>query len=276
MMAVAGKIVIVTGAARGQGAEESLALARAGATVIAADILPEPTALAAAASTGPGTVHYRQLDVSRQEEWAALAQWIGERFGRVDGLVNNAGIAVRDRLPEVTLADWERVLSVNLSGALLGMQAVLPLMGRGGSIVNVGSVAALSAHYPVAYTVSKWGLRGLSRVASMELGPRGIRVNSIHPGFIDTPMTAAAPRRSGSRTCCRSRWGGPGPRLTSPHWSYSSSPMSHRLSAAPRFPWTAVKRRMSEPCQYPRPSAPSWPERKEHRSCGNLAAGSRW
>jgi 3alpha(or 20beta)-hydroxysteroid dehydrogenase len=192
-MAVAGKIVIVTGAARGQGAEESLALARAGATVIAADVLPEPTALAAAASAGPGTVHYRQLDVSRQEEWAALGQWIGERFGRVDGLVNNAGIAVRDRLPEVTLADWERVLSVNLSGALLGMQAVLPLMGRGGSIVNVGSVAALSAHYPVAYTVSKWGLRGLSRVASMELGPRGIRVNSIHPGFIDTPMTAATP-----------------------------------------------------------------------------------
>jgi 3alpha(or 20beta)-hydroxysteroid dehydrogenase len=192
-MAVAGKIVIVTGAARGQGAEESLALARAGATVIAADILPEPTALAAAASAGPGTVHYRQLDVSRQEEWAELGQWIGERFGRVDGLVNNAGIAVRDRLPEVTLADWERVLSVNLSGALLGMQAVLPLMGRGGSIVNVGSVAALSAHYPVAYTVSKWGLRGLSRVASMELGPRGIRVNSIHPGFIDTPMTAATP-----------------------------------------------------------------------------------
>lgn len=192
-MAVADKIVIVTGAARGQGVEESLALARAGATVIAADILPEPTALAAAASAGPGTVHYRQLDVSRQEEWAALGQWIGERFGRVDGLVNNAGIAVRDRLPEVTLADWERVLSVNLSGALLGMQAVLPLMGRGGSIVNVGSVAALSAHYPVAYTVSKWGLRGLSRVASMELGPRGIRVNSIHPGFIDTPMTAATP-----------------------------------------------------------------------------------
>lgn len=192
-MAVADKIVIVTGAARGQGVEESLALARAGATVIAADILPEPTALAAAASAGPGTVHYRQLDVSRQEEWAALGQWIGERFGRVDGLVNNAGIAVPDRLPEVTLADWERVLSVNLSGALLGMQAVLPLMGRGGSIVNVGSVAALSAHYPVAYTVSKWGLRGLSRVASMELGPRGIRVNSIHPGFIDTPMTAATP-----------------------------------------------------------------------------------
>lgn len=192
-MAVAGKIVIVTGAARGQGVEESLALARAGATVIAADILPEPTALAAAASAGPGTVHYRQLDVSRQEEWAALGQWIGERFGRVDGLVNNAGIAVPDRLPEVTLVHWERVLSVNLSGALLGMQAVLPLMGRGGSIVNVGSVAALSAHYPVAYTVSKWGLRGLSRVASMELGPRGIRVNSIHPGFIDTPMTAATP-----------------------------------------------------------------------------------
>jgi 3alpha(or 20beta)-hydroxysteroid dehydrogenase len=93
----------------------------------------------------------------------------------------------------VTVSDWERVLSVNLTGALLGIQAVLPLMPAGGSIVNVGSAAALSAHYPAAYTVSKWGLRGLSRVASMELGPRGIRVNSIHPGFIETPMTASAP-----------------------------------------------------------------------------------
>ncbi|MGE5135768.1 MAG: SDR family NAD(P)-dependent oxidoreductase [Gemmatimonadota bacterium] len=193
MTDLTGKVAIVTGAARGQGAAESVALARAGATVIAADILPEPAELPAEAETGPGVIHYRLLDVSRPEQWAELAQWTGERFGRVDGLVNNAGIPMRARLPEITLADWERALSVNLTGALLGIQAVLPLMGRGGSIVNVGSAAALTAHYPVAYTVSKWGLRGLSRVASMELGGRGIRVNSIHPGFIDTPMTASAP-----------------------------------------------------------------------------------
>lgn len=193
MTDLAGKTVIVTGAARGQGAAESLALARAGAAVIATDVLPEPAELPAEADTGPGVIHYRQLDVSRPEHWAVLAQWAGERFGRVDGLVNNAGIPMRARLPEITLADWERALSVNLTGPLLGIQAVLPLMSEGGSIVNVGSAAALTAHYPVAYTVSKWGLRGLSRVASMELGPRGIRVNSIHPGFIDTPMTASAP-----------------------------------------------------------------------------------
>jgi 3alpha(or 20beta)-hydroxysteroid dehydrogenase len=93
----------------------------------------------------------------------------------------------------VTLEDWNRVLGVNVTGALLGIQAVMPAMRRGGSIVNVGSVAALTAHYTVAYTASKWALRGLSRVASMELGRRGIRVNTIHPGYIETPMTASAP-----------------------------------------------------------------------------------
>jgi 3alpha(or 20beta)-hydroxysteroid dehydrogenase len=80
---------------------------------------------------------------------------------------------------------------------MLGIQAVLPLMPRGGSIVNVGSVAALVGHYPAAYTASKWAIRGLSRLASMELAPRGIRVNAIHPGYIETPMTAEAP--DGSR-----------------------------------------------------------------------------
>ena len=113
--------------------------------------------------------------------------------GGIDGLVNNAGITHRARLGSVTLEDWNRVLAVNVTGALLGIQAVMPVMPRGGSIVNVGSVAALTAHYTVAYTTSKWALRGLSRVASMELGPRGIRVNTIHPGYIETAMTASAP-----------------------------------------------------------------------------------
>ena len=85
------------------------------------------------------------------------------------------------------------MLAVNVTGALLGIQALTPLMPPGCSIVNVGSVAALTAHYTVAYTASKWALRGFSRVASMELGPLGIRVNSIHPGYIETAMTASAP-----------------------------------------------------------------------------------
>jgi 3alpha(or 20beta)-hydroxysteroid dehydrogenase len=107
--------------------------------------------------------------------------------------VNNAGVALRARLGEVDVADWNRVFAVNTTGPLLGMQALLPLMRRGASIVNIGSLAALTAHPAVAYTASKWALRGLTRSASMQLGERGIRVNLVNPGFIDTPMTDAAP-----------------------------------------------------------------------------------
>ncbi len=190
---VDGKVVVVTGAASGQGRAEAVALAREGAQVIALDLPEQAAGLAEAAADLADRIVYRRLDVSRPEDWRALGAWIGERFEHVHGLVNNAGIPFRARLAEVGLEDWNRVLSVNLTGALLGIQTLLPFMPQGGSIVNVGSVAALTAHYPVAYTVSKWGLRGLSRVASMELGPLGIRVNIIHPGYIETPMAASAP-----------------------------------------------------------------------------------
>ena len=160
---VEGKVVVVTGAARGQGAAEAEALAREGATVVATDVADESSGLSLSPEDAPGTVHYRRLDVSRSEDWAGLADWIGGEHGRVDGLVNNAGITHRARLGEVELADWERVFSVNVTGALLGIQALLPLMPGGGSIVNVGSLAALTGHYTVAYTASKWALRGLSR-----------------------------------------------------------------------------------------------------------------
>jgi 3alpha(or 20beta)-hydroxysteroid dehydrogenase len=89
-------------------------------------------------------------------------------------------------------ADLMRVMDVNLTGTLLGLQALLPLMGPGSSVVTVGSAAALTGHYPVAYTASKWALRGLTKSACLELGPRGIRVNAVHPGYIETPMTASA------------------------------------------------------------------------------------
>ena len=190
---VRGKVVVVTGAARGQGAAEAEALAREGATVIATDLADEPAEPLPSSGDASGAVLYRRLDVSRAEDWGNLAAWIEQHHGRLDGLVNNAGITHRARLDEVRLEDWERVFSVNVTGALLGMQTLLPLMPSGASIVNVGSLAALTGHYTVAYTASKWALRGLSRVASMDLGPRGIRVNIIHPGYIETPMTASAP-----------------------------------------------------------------------------------
>ena len=176
---VAGKVVLVTGAARGQGAAEAAELRAEGAMVIASDV-QEGDGIAA-------------LDVSSAEDWARAAGEIRAEHGRLDGLVNNAGIAQRSRLEDVSLEDWNRVLSVNVTGAMLGIQAMAPLMSQGGSIINVGSLAALTAHYTVAYTTSKWALRGLTRVASLELGDRGIRVNAIHPGYIETDLVAAAP-----------------------------------------------------------------------------------
>ena len=127
------------------------------------------------------------------DHWRELGRGSPETYGRLHGLVNNAGIPFRARLQELELADWDRVIGINLTGTLLGIQTVAPLMPAGGSIVNVSSIAGLSGYYAAAYTVSKWGVRGLSRVASLELGDRGIRVNTVLPGYIETAMTASAP-----------------------------------------------------------------------------------
>ncbi|MFA0840104.1 MULTISPECIES: SDR family NAD(P)-dependent oxidoreductase [Streptomyces rochei group] len=173
-----GKVVVVTGAARGQGAAEAEALTREGARVVATDVAPVGDC--------------RRLDVSDGEQWAELAAELREAYGQVHGLVNNAGVTWRARVGDVRAEDFERVHSVNVTGPLLGIQHLSPLMPPGSSIVNVGSSAALTAHYPVAYTASKWGLRGLSKTAALELGPLGIRVNTVHPGYIETEMTASA------------------------------------------------------------------------------------
>jgi 3alpha(or 20beta)-hydroxysteroid dehydrogenase len=191
---VAGKVVVVTGAAGGQGAATAMQLAAEGAHVLAVDVRDEPEPHVATA-VRDGKLDYRVVDVAAERDWRELASLLRERHGRVDGLVNNAAVTWRARLLELDVADLRRVAGVNLSGALLGIQQLVPLMTSGGSIVNVGSVAGLTGHYPVAYTASKWALRGLSAAACLELGPRRIRVNTIHPGFIDTPVTATASAR---------------------------------------------------------------------------------
>jgi NAD(P)-dependent dehydrogenase (short-subunit alcohol dehydrogenase family) len=178
---VRGRLVVVTGAAAGQGAAEVAALAEAGARVVGLDIV-------APSEPVPG-VEYRVMDVTDVSAWARLAADLGP----VHGLVNNAGITWRARLADLDPGDLARVLSVNLTGPLLAVQHLAPAMPTGASIVNVGSVAGLTGHYAVAYTASKWALRGLTRSACRELGPRGIRVNIVHPGFIETPMTTSAP-----------------------------------------------------------------------------------
>jgi 3alpha(or 20beta)-hydroxysteroid dehydrogenase len=189
-----GRTVVITGAGQGQGAAEAKLLVNAGASVIAADLSPQPPSGLKDISTlgtSTGTFRYQRLDVTDPADWAELADSI-PAGAKIDGLVNNAGITQRSRLLQASVADLQGVYNVNVAGALLGIQALSPLMGSGASIVNVGSVAGLTAHYPVAYTASKWALRGMSQVAAMELGPRGIRVNTVHPGFIETPMTAGA------------------------------------------------------------------------------------
>lgn len=188
-----GRLVVITGAGGGQGAAEAEIAAASGARVFAVDLAPERPARYSGTE-----IEYRQLDVSDEDGWAALAAEISAELEASGGeplkaLINNAGMTHRTRLGETERSDWDRVLAVNLTGPMLGMQALAPLLGEGSAILNVGSSAALTAHYPVAYSTSKWGLRGLTHVAATEYGPRGIRVNIIHPGFIETEMTANAP-----------------------------------------------------------------------------------
>lgn len=179
---LSGKVVVVTGAANGQGAAEVDLLARSGAHVVALDIAEPEDEL-------PDGARFVRADVADAAQWQALAASIKDEHGRVDGLVNNAGIATPKPLLTTPLADYRRVMAINVTAPLMSMQALTPLMGPGSAIVNIGSVASMGAN-PGPYTVSKWGIRGLTRVAGLEYGKRGIRVNLVNPGLIDTKIVA--------------------------------------------------------------------------------------
>lgn len=189
MNRLAGKVAIITGGARGMGAATCRLFVQEGAQVAVADML-DAEGRALAAELGDAARFYHH-DVTSEESWAGLMEQVQQDLGAVDVLVNNAGVLMFRTLLDTSLADYERVLKVNLVGEFLGIKAVAPgMIKRGrGSIINLSSVDGMKgANGLAAYASSKWGVRGLTKVAAMELGHRGVRVNSVHPGGVDTAM----------------------------------------------------------------------------------------
>jgi len=189
---LAGKIAIVTGAARGQGAAEARLLAEAGAQVLICDVLDaEGRETAAAITSAGGKAEYRHLDVADEAQWADTVAYVKQALGGLNILVNNAGVALRvPSMIETSLADWNRLMSINLTGAFLGIRTAAPLIrdSGGGAIVNTGSIAGITGHFATAYSSTKWGIRGLTKSAAMEFAPWGIRVNAVHPGIVLTEL----------------------------------------------------------------------------------------
>jgi 3alpha(or 20beta)-hydroxysteroid dehydrogenase len=184
-----GKVAIVTGAARGMGEAIARRLVAEGARVVLTDVLADEGE-AVAADLGAQT-RFVAHDVTSEAQWADMVTAAEREFGRLDVLVNNAGIYFRRALEDETADRLRRTFEVNTVGPFLGMQAALPALRRagGGAIVNVVSLAAMHGYaWQGAYGASKWALRGLTRVAAQEFGPEGIRVNAVMPGPIETSM----------------------------------------------------------------------------------------
>ena len=185
---LAGKVALITGGARGQGAAEAKLFAEEGATVCVTDILDEGQAVAD--DIGGTFFHH---DVTDADAWAAITEELVGRWGRIDVLINNAGIFKLGGVTDTERSLWDTTIAINQTGVFLGMAAVAPTMieNRSGSIINISSIAGIrGAGRALAYAASKWAVRGMTRSAAQELAPNGVRVNSIHPGIIDTPMLA--------------------------------------------------------------------------------------
>lgn len=186
------KTALVTGASGGQGAAEARLFAKAGARVILADVQDDlGEAQAQAIRDAGGDARYLHLDVADPASWQGAIDTIKSDLGALHVLVNNAGVALRGgRIANTSLEDWNRVIAVNLTGPFLGIQTASPLIrdSGGGAIVNTGSIAGMTGHFATAYSTSKWGIRGITKSAAMELREWGIRVNTVAPGLVMTPL----------------------------------------------------------------------------------------
>ncbi|MFE0133853.1 SDR family NAD(P)-dependent oxidoreductase [Streptomyces sp. NPDC059037] len=189
-----GRVVIVTGAARGQGEQEARLFAAEGAKVVIGDVL-DGQGEALAKELGEESARYVHLDVSQEADWQSAVRAAKDAFGKIDGLVNNAGILRFNELVSTPLEEFQQVIQVNQVGCFLGIRTVAPEIGAagGGTIVNTASYTAMTGMaYVGAYAATKHAILGLTRVAAMELAGQGIRVNAVCPGAVDTPMTNPA------------------------------------------------------------------------------------
>ena len=188
------KVAIITGAGSGMGREEALLFAREGAKVVATDINEAAVqAVAKEIRDAGGQAQGFAHNVASEEDWNSIVAKTVETYGKVDVLVNNAGVSLAVGLLDTTIDQWNRVMGINVTGTFLGMKHVVPNMieNNGGSVINISSIAGLTGGSGAgAYTASKGAVRMLTKAAAVDYGKHNIRVNSVHPGFIETPMSS--------------------------------------------------------------------------------------
>ena len=190
-MRLEGKVAIITGGARGQGATEARMFAREGARVVIGDIRDElGMQVEAEIRELGGEAVYLHLDVTSDDDWQRAIETAEQQFGKVDVLVNNAAIVLRKDIEETTGEDWDNIMEINAKGVFLGTRAVIPAMRRagGGSIINISSISGLVSIGPPAYIATKGAVRLFTKSTAIQYASENIRANSIHPGSVDTDM----------------------------------------------------------------------------------------